>query len=99
MFSFRQDEATPNYTAPVSAFLDEVFGISGHVDEVASYITIFYTNYFFWEYFESKIFLKPQIRPENRIITADVIDNVQHELVHLLGYCQIVNGPQIEHLL
>lgn len=65
-------------------------------------------DYFLWGYLKAKVFktkpenieeLKERIRQECRLISAEVIRNVQNEFQYRVGHCQIVNGQHFEHLL
>lgn len=110
---FQQDGAPPHYALPVRAYLDEVFpnrwiGRRGMIEWPPRSPDLTPLDYFLWGYLKSKVYvtrpthledLKARIRQEIRKISADVIDNVQKEFINRLGYCQIVNGAQFEHVI
>ena len=43
--------------------------------------------------------LKGRIRREVRVITPEMVGNVQREFIDRLGYCQAVNGAHFQHLI
>lgn len=110
---FQQDGAPPHYSRPVRDYLNLIFnnrwiGRRGVVEWPARSPDLTPLDFFLWGYLKSKVYvnrpqnindLKERIRQEIRRITPDVIINVQNEFISRLGYCQIVNGQQFEHLL
>lgn len=110
---FQQDGAPPHYSRPVRDYLNLIFnnrwiGRRGVVEWPARSPDLTPLDFFLWGYLKSKVYvnrpqnindLKERIRQEIRRITPDVISNVQNEFISRLGYCQIANGQQFEHLL
>lgn len=109
----QQDGAPPHYAAPVRQYLDEVFhhrwiGRRGEIEWPARSPDLTPLDFFLWGYLKERIYknkpsdldtLKVAIQCEIRQIPEQVIENVQNEFVARLGYCQIVNGQQFEHLI
>lgn len=110
---FQQDGAPPHYAAPVRAYLNEVFpnrwiGRRGPIEWPARSPDLTPLDYFLWGYLKSKVYvtrpanleeLQARIRQEIHQITPEVIDHVQQEFINRLGYCQVANGAQFQHLL
>lgn len=110
---FQQDGAPPHYAAAVRTYLDQVFanrwiGRRGVIEWPARSPDLTPLDYFLWGYLKSKVYLnrpanledlKARIRQEIRRISPEVIANIQSEFIRRLGYCQVVNGAQFEHLL
>ena len=76
---------------------------------MASQIARFDTHrLLFVGYLKSKVYvttpvnleeLQARIRQDIHQILPEVIDRVQQEFINRLGYCQVANGAQFEHLL
>lgn len=110
---FQQDGAPPHFARPVREYLDVVFpgrwiGRRGPIEWPPRSPDLNPLDFFLWGYLKSKVFknkpanvedLKARIRNECRLISPQVIRNVQNEFRSRLGYCQIVNGQHYEHLL
>lgn len=110
---FQQDGAPPHFARPVREYLDDVFpdrwiGRRGPYEWAPRSPDLTPLDFFLWGYLKSKVFktkpaniddLKERIRQECRLISGEVIRNVQNEFRLRLGYCQLVNGQHFEHLL
>lgn len=109
----QQDGAPPHYARPVRDYLNEVFqhrwiGRRGEIEWPARSPDLTPLDFFLWGYLKERVYknkpldletLKVKIRNEIRQIPEQVIENVQNEFVLRLGYCQVVNGQQFEHLI
>lgn len=110
---FQQDGAPSHYAATVRTFLDETFpnrwiGRRGPIEWPARSPDLTPLDFFLWGYLKSKVFvnrpnnmqeLKERIRREVRVITPEMVGNVQREFIDRLGYCQAVNGAHFQHLI
>lgn len=109
---FQQDGAPPHFARPVREYLDEVFpgrwiGRRGPIEWPARSPDLTPLDFFLWGYLKSKVFktkpanvevLKERITHECRLISPEIIRNVQNEFHCRLRYCQRVNGQHFEHL-
>lgn len=109
---FQQDGAPPHYSIAVRQFLDATFpnrwiGRRGPIEWPPRSPDITPLDFFLWGYLKSKVYLnrpnniddlKERIRQEIRLISPEVIENVQRETLNRLQKCLEVNGQQIEHM-
>lgn len=108
---FQQDGAPPHFAIAVRQFLDATFpnrwiGRRGPIEWPPRSPDITPLDFFLWGYLKSKVYvnrpnniddLKERIRQEIRLISPEVIENVQRETLYRIQKCLEVNGQQIEH--
>ncbi|XP_074026197.1 uncharacterized protein [Leptinotarsa decemlineata] len=109
---FQQDGAPSHFARPVREYLNDVYpgrwiGRRGPYEWPPRSPDSTPLDFFLWGYLKSKVFktkpaniedLEEGIRQECRLISGEVIRNVQNEFQLRLGYCQLVNG-HFEYLL
>ncbi|XP_074041245.1 uncharacterized protein [Leptinotarsa decemlineata] len=109
---FQQDGAPSHFARPVREYLNDVYpgrwiGRRGPYEWPPRSPDSTPLDFFLWGYLKSKVFktkpaniedLKEGMRQECRLISDEVIRNVQNEFQLRLGYCQLVNG-HFEYLL
>lgn len=110
---FQQDGAPPHYAVDVRMYVDEIFpnrwiGRRGPTEWPARSPDLNPLDYFLWGHLKNVIYkTKPaniedvqvKIQTEINNITQETIHKVQQEFVHRLGYCQIQQGLQFDHLI
>ena len=109
----QQDGAPPHYAADVRRYLNQVFpgrwiGRRGAMEWPARSPDLTPLDFFLWGHLKNRVYknrpdnledLKGRIRHECRLITPQTIQNVLNEFSNRLGYCQMVQGHQFEHLV
>lgn len=109
---FQQDGAPPHYAVDVRRYLDEIFlnrwiGRRGHIEWPARSPDLNPLDFFMWGHMKNVVYktkprhieeLQERIRTEINNISQETINKVQQEFIHRLGYCQIQQGLQFEHL-
>lgn len=109
----QQDGAPPHYAVDVRRYLDEVFpgrwiGRRGPMEWPARSPDLTPLDFFLWGHLKNMVYknrpnhledLKERIRHECRLITPQMLQNVVNAFYYRLGYCQMVQGHQFEHLV
>lgn len=103
----------PHYAVNVRRYLNEVFprrwiGRRGPIEWPPRSPDLTPLDFFLWGYLKNRVYinrpnnleeLKQRIRDEIRSISPQILQNVRNGFYYRLGYCQMEEGGQFEHLL